>query len=233
MISQYDVKRYAEKHPDCWYTVDGDNNIVDKENGKIVCTLKEMTEYIRKEMHCDFESVYYCHGTLQDVIRCRECGTVIFSTEDEWGYDPKLCCPTCGGYKTHFEYWTADEIKSDKKKQDTIEWLEHMQQEQIEADKRYIARGNKYDHQIWKGSMKLSRKYRLFLDLECDNFPKTKLKGLKLIAHIATKDDDCGYIYNKGEIFIPLSIGAFKIWWRYKRKWRRKEKIDPCFQETR
>ena len=209
MISEYDVRRYAEKYPDCWYTVDENSNIVDKSDGKIVCTLKTMTEHLRHELHCDFESVYYCHGTLQNTIRCRKCGTVIFATDDEYGYDPNLCCPTCGGYETRLEYWTAEEIEADEKKKNTIAMLEQMQQEQIEADKRYVRRGGKYDWQIWKGRLKIGKRYALFFDLECENFPKTRLKGLRLIVHIGVRDDSCGYILKK-HWRIPLSVSDFK-----------------------
>ena len=218
MISEYDVMRYAKKHPECWYSVDENENIIDKSDGKTVCTLKTMTEHLRRKLHCDFESVYCCHGTLQDTLRCRECGTVIFATDDEYGYDPNLCCPTCGGYDTSFEYWTAEEIAGDEKKKNTVAMLERMQREQIEADERYIRRGHKHDWQIWSGRMKLGKRYALFFDLESDNFPKTGLKGLRLIVHFGYREkDDIGYTY-KNSAHIPLSWSDFKIWLRIKRK---------------
>ncbi len=216
MISEYDIKKYAEKHPDCWYSVDENNNVIDKSDGHTVCTLKSFTQLYREAAHCDFESVYYCHGTLQNTIRCRECGTVIFATDDVWGYDPNLCCPTCGGYETSLEYWTAEEIAGDEKKKNTIAMLEQMQQEQIEADKRYVQRGNKYDWQIWKGRLKIGKRYALFFDLECENFPKTRLKGLRIIVHIGVRDDGCGYILKK-HWHIPLSVSDFKSRLRIRR----------------
>ena len=222
MISEYDIKKYAEKHPDCWYSVDENNNVIDKSDGHTVCTLKSFTQLYREAAHCDFESVYYCHGTLQNTIRCRECGTVIFATDDVWGYDPNLCCPTCGGYETSLEYWTAEEIAGDEKKKNTIAVLEQMQQEQIEADKRYVQRGNKYDWQIWKGRLKIGKRYALSFDLECENFPKTRLKGLRLIVHIGVRDDGFGYALKK-HWRIPLSISEVRTLLRIRRLKRKGE----------
>lgn len=217
MISEYDVKNYSKTHSDCWYTVDKNDNIIDKNDGQIICTLKTMTNYLRKKTHCDFESVYYCHCTLQNTIRCRECGTIIFATDDEYGYDPNLCCPTCSGYKTSLEYWTPEEIERDEKKKKTIVMLEQMQQEQIEADERYVQRGNKYDWQIWKGRLKIGKQYAIFFDLECENFPKTKFKGLRLIVHLGIRDDGFGYIHKK-HWHIPLSWSDLKTWFRIRKK---------------
>lgn len=208
MISEYDIRKFAENCPDkCWFSVNG-KDIVDKESGEVVSTLKEITQFFREKAHCDFEPVYYCHATLEDVIRCKQCGTVIFSTEDD-GYDPNLCCPHCGNYKTSFEYWTAEEIANDAEKQNTINALEKMQEEQIEADNRYFKRGRKYDWQIWKGKIKLWN-HMVSFELVCDNLFKTKLKGLSLNVGLASKDDDGGYIFDK-HYFIPLSISSLKV----------------------
>jgi len=208
MISRYDVRRYEEKHPDTWFSIDEKDNIINKEDGEVVCSLDTFVDILRKKNHCDFESVYYCHATLQDTIRCKECGTVIFATDDEWGYDPNLCCPTCGGYKTSLEYWTADEIENDQKKKNTIEFLEQMEREEIEAEKRRKKRNGKYDWQIGSCRIKLGNR-ALYFDLECDNLFRTKLRGLRLQVHWAHKDG-ISYYYKKN-FTIPLSFSSLRI----------------------
>lgn len=221
MISQYDVKHYAKEHPEAWFSVDENDNIVDKETEKIVCTLEEMTGLLRKKNHCDFEVIYSCRVSLQNTIRCRECGTVIFATDDEYGYDPNLCCPTCGNYQTSLEYWTADEIESDEQKKKEIQFLEQMQQEQDEEADRRTKRGGKYDWQIWRGKIELWKR-AIYFDLECDNLFRTKLKGLRLDIHWACLDErGMGYIMKK-HFTIPLSVSSLIVQIHiHSKKWRK------------
>lgn len=207
MISQYNVKQYAKGNPDLWFSIDENDNVVDKSSKEIVGTLADLTTALRKKLHCNFEEIYSCHGTLQTVFRCKDCGTIIFAYDDE-RYDPNLCCPDCGKYDTGFEYWSADEIEKDDQKKKNIQFLEQMQQEQIEANKRYYKRGRKYDWQIWHGCIKMVNRAVSF-DLECKDLFKTKLKGLKLIVRFSEKDGT-GYIY-KRHFTIPLSWYALKI----------------------
>lgn len=214
MVNEYDIKRYAEKYPDkCWYVVDDDDMIVDKDTNKTICHIDELVDIARKKMHCNFEFIYECHATLETTYRCRECGTVIFTREDE-SWDPNLCCPVCGDYKTGFKYWTGEEIALSEEKQNTIAFLKAMQADKVEADKRYKQRGNKYDWQIGSGKIKLFKR-AVFWDLECDNLFETKLKGLRLKIHWAHKEDK-SYTYKKN-FLIPLSISAFKIQRRVKK----------------
>lgn len=214
MITAYFVKKIAEDNPDkYWYRIDG-NNVIDKESNQVVGSLGTFVSLLRKKMHCDFDVIFYCHVSLVTIYQCKECGTVIFSRDDE-EYDPNLRCPTCGEYKTHFEYWTAEDIANDEDKQNTIETYKQMQQDRIEADKRYVKRGNKYDWQIWHGRIKLPKR-AIILDLECDNLFKTKLKGLRLDVHWAYKDG-ISYIYKK-HFTIPLSWSALKMQIRIRKK---------------
>lgn len=226
MISKYDVRKYAENNASkCWFSIDENDNIFDKEKGDIVCSLETLTKFLRQKAHCDFETIYECHGLLQVVIRCKECGTVIFASDDELYCEPNLCCPVCSDYKTGFKYWSGEDIKNDTDKQKEIDFLMEMQKEQIEADKRYMKR-KKYDWQIWNGRIKLPNR-AIYFNLECDNLFKTKLKGLKLIIHWAHKDGT-GYIYKK-YFRIPLSMSAIKnsiIIWRSNAKRKREIEND-------
>lgn len=214
MISKYDLIQYAKKSDQCWFRIEEDKNVIDKETGEFICGIDILLQHMREKMHCDFECVYDCHGLLEVVLRCKQCGTVIFTTEDE-DYDPNLCCPTCGEYKTQFEYWTAEDIKADPKKQGTIKHLEQMQQEHIEAEKRRKRRKGKYDWQI--GGFRIhSKKHGLIFNLECDNLFRTKLKGLRLKIVWANRDGH-GFIYKK-RLTIPLSYSYFKLMQRIRKK---------------
>lgn len=218
MISEWDVRKFA-KRDDSWFSIDENNNVVDKETGEVVCDISVLLQVLREKLHCDFEVVYECHPLLDVILRCKQCGTVIFTTEDE-DYEPNLCCPTCSDFKTGFEYWTKEEIERDEKKKETILFYEKMYAEDIEAEKRRKARGGKYDWQIGKCSFKIPGNKKVYLDLECDNLFKSKLKGLRLDVHIGEKDGDYSYVVKKF-FTIPLSLSHLKIQiriWKKRRK---------------
>jgi uncharacterized Zn finger protein (UPF0148 family) len=218
MISKYDLIRYAKNKPEGWFHIDDEENVINKETEEIICRLDTLTQYFREKMHCDFECVHHCHGTLETTLRCKECGTVIFSRDDE-EYDPNLCCPTCGGYETHFEYWTKEQIDNDITKKNTIEWLEQWTRDDEEAYKRRKRRNGKYDSEIWNWTIR-GEKHGVKLELKCDNLFKTGLKGLRF--EITWMDrDDLSLIHRKWWR-IPLSISYLKVMIRIHK--RRKEK---------
>ena len=152
-------------------------------------------------------------------MRCTECGTVIFTTEDE-DYDPRLKCPTCTDYKTHFEYWTKEDIKSDEEKQEVIEHYKKMTEWKIERDKRIKRRNGKHD---WEIAVKkfYGKKLYLSLALECDDITKSYFKGLRLKIDFGKKEykDDSTYTVNKF-FTIPLSWSqlCFQIMYKFKYK---------------
>lgn len=140
-------------------------------------------------------------------MRCTECGTVIFTTEDE-DYDPRLKCPTCTDYKTHFEYWTKEDIDSDEEKQKEIKLFETMTKERIEREKRREKRNGKFD---WEIAIKKFYGEKICLEfvLECDDITKSFFKGLRLKINIGKKTkEDTGYIMKKF-FTIPLSWSHF------------------------
>ena len=218
MVSRYDLKEYLKKNADklSWTYNEEDDAIYDKD-GNYFTSLDAFLETYRKKSGESFESIYYEHAFLQNVLRCTECGTVIFTTEDE-GYDPRLKCPTCTNYQTHFEYWTKEDIESDEKKQNTIKWFKEMMDYKAEQEKRIKKRNGKYDWQI--GTKKFyGKKKHLELALECDNITKSYFKGLRLRIHIGKKEnaDDIGYVVYK-HFTIPLSWSQFYIRYIYKYK---------------
>ena len=209
MISKLDLMLYAKRNEEkCWFRIENDN-VIKKENGEIVSKLDTMVQYLRDKLHCNFVAVYEEHATLSVILRCMDCGTVIFSRDDE-SYDPNLCCPTCGGYKTHFDYWTAEDIKSDPQKQETIKFYERLQKDAIEAEKRRKRRKGKYDWEIGKCTIR-GKKHDICFELECNNLFLTKLKGLHLNIVCLDKDG-----IRKKKYTIPLS------WSYFRRKLRKK-----------
>lgn len=210
MISQYDIRQFHKHHADnIDYKIDENDMLVHKETGAVLCSLESFTISMRKHLHCDFECIYSCPGTLQNILRCKECGCVIFASDDEYYYDDNLCCPVCGKYNTHFKYYTSEEILADKKKQEEVNWYEEMTKEQNEAYERSKKRKGKNDWEICKGKISIGSKYIIYLALECDNLFKTGLKGLKFTWDLAVRDDMCFVYKNHGAI--PLSWNSFKI----------------------
>lgn len=212
MISKWDMKNYIKKNPDKFPYVykEEEDGLYDKETGEYLSSLDHFLDLYRKKSGESFESVYYDHIGLNDFIRCTECGTVIFAYEDE-SYDPNLKCPTCTGYKTHFEYWTKEDIESDPQKQLEISHLEEMTKMQIEQNERMKRRNGKYDWQI--GSKEFGfKRYSISFELECDNITESYLKGLRLDVNIWKKeklDDICNYWVKC--FTIPLSWHQFYI----------------------
>lgn len=215
MISKWDMKKYIKENSDKFpYVYNEEEDAIYTKDGKYLSSLDTFLDIYRKKSGESFESIYYEHAFLQDVLRCTECGTVIFTWDDE-RYDPHLKCPTCTDYKTHFEYWTKEDIESDKSKQDTIKLLKEEMEYKAERDKRIKRRNGKMD---WEIAVKKFYGKKIFLKfvIECDNITESYLKGLRLSIDIGRKehDDNCYSIYKF--IRIPLSWSAFYIQFIYK-----------------
>jgi uncharacterized Zn finger protein (UPF0148 family) len=218
MISKWDMKKYIKENTDKFpYIYKEEEDAIYNKNGDYLSSLDTFLEIYRKHSGESFESIYYEHAFLQDVLKCTECGTVIFTWDDE-RYDPHLKCPTCTDYKTYFEYWTKEDIESDEEKQNTIKFFKEIMDYKAEQDKRIKDRNGKYDWQIAVKKF-YGKKRFLGLALECDNITKSYLKGLRLKIDIGKKenDDDFGYIINKF-FTIPLSWSQFYIQFIYKYK---------------
>lgn len=210
MISKYDIRKFHELHADTLtYKINENDMLVHKETGAVLCSLDEFTISMRRHLHCDFECVYSCPASLLMVLRCKECGCVIFASDDAYDCDDNLCCPVCAGYDTHFRYYTSEEIASDEKKRKEVELYEEFTREQNEAYERREKRNGKYDWEICKGKIPIGYKHALYLALECENLFRTGLKGLRLTWDWAVKDDIC-FTYKKRGV-IPLSLWSFKI----------------------
>lgn len=216
MISKWDMERYIEKNADKFpYIYKKETDAIYDKDGNYISSLDTFLEIYRKHSGESFESIYYEHATLENVLRCTECGTVIFTTEDEQ-YDPRLKCPTCTDYHTHFEYWTKEDIEADKEKQNTIKFFKEIMEYKAERNKRIKKRNGKYDWEIAVKEFYGKEKY-LRLTLECNDIIESYFKGLRLAVSIGEKEniDDVGYIV-KNSFTIPLSWSQFYIKFIYK-----------------
>lgn len=100
------------------------------ENDTFIANLDDFTEQLRKESHCSFETIY-SDVLLNTVLRCTECGTIIFTGDDEL-FDPDLCCPTCSDYYCHSEYFTKEEIENNPEKKELVKFYINTQKEENE-----------------------------------------------------------------------------------------------------
>lgn len=215
MVSKYDMEEFIKKNIDKFpYVYKEEEEAFYDKDGSYITSLDEFLKVYRKNSGESFESIYYEHVCLQDVLRCTECGTVIFTTEDEW-YDPHLKCPTCTDYHTHFKYWTKEDIESDEQKQNTIKFFKELMERNAEREKRIKRRNGKQD---WEIAIKKFRGKKRFLELvlECDNITESYFKGLRLKVTMG-KLNGRGYAISK--LFtIPLSWSYFYIRYVYKHK---------------
>ena len=210
MISKYDMKKYIKENPDKspYVYKEEEDALYDKEDGSYVAPLDKFLEIYRKKSGESFESIYYEHVAGYDVLRCTECGTVIFTYED-YSYDPNLKCPTCTDYKTHFDFWTKEDIDSDEGKQEALKAYKEMNDYYKEQEERIKRRNGKYDWQIaiWKFNTK---KWRLHLILECDNITESYFKGLRLKINFFAFENLNDHIMCLKKFFIiPLSWSQF------------------------
>lgn len=233
MITTYDVARMLKKQkergdPAPFYLDEDGKTLIDNETNKGFSTVDEFADYLRKNYHCDFECIFHEHASLTTIYRCKECGTVIFGGDDE-RYDPKLCCPTCGNYKTHLTYWTKEEIDLDVNKQSVIKAYEKWTEKMRERDARRERRHGLYDWQLFSKAFNF-KKYRVRVELiDCSHpWDKDELyepwykRMITLEFTFYKKDEEFLYIRTKS-FSIPLT--PYTIRTRY--IWRKKLNERP------
>jgi hypothetical protein len=180
-----------------------ENALIDKEGYSI--NADTFFEKYKKKSGQSFECIYDEHVSLISILKCNECGTVIFTHYDE-DYEPNLKCPTNTDYKTSFKYYSKEDIEQDENKQKEIDMYYKFTQMQKEANERYIKRGNLYDwektheHTIFK-----FKNYKI----------KVQVKGsgkwdLYVEIRALKKNDDISYV-SKKHIQIPLSPYTFYV----------------------
>lgn len=176
MISRYDVikalKAAQERGDDIPFHLSPDEKLLLKNStDEPISTLDDYVSYLRKKLHCDFESIYSEHATLTEVYRCRQCGTVIFGGDDEDHYNTDEKCPTCckDPSVTWNKYWTKEEIDADLEKQATIKALENEMARQRRHNERRQMRNGLYDWQRWKKVIK-TKKHSYRFQLICTGY---------------------------------------------------------------
>lgn len=236
MINEYTVrgafkKAKIEGRPLAMYMNEEGTELFDSETDEFVCTIETYTKYLREKLHCDFEVVYYEHATLDEVLRCRQCGTVIFTGDDE-RYDPNLCCPGCGDYHTSLTYWTSEEIEQDEIKQKAIEmYKEFSRQQKIEYERRK-RRGGLYDWQLIDKT-KFFKNFAVHIELEDFGHPWDGEKNykpwwkrmIKFRFGFAKKNDDISYS-TKWKFEVPLTPYCWYIKYQVWKKRRKKSGTD-------
>ena len=178
-----------------------------------MCTVDEYIKLFRQKTHTDFEVIFKDAETSEEILKCNECGTVIFPDENK-SFDPKLQCPTCGKYETNHIFWTHEDIDNDSEKQDYLDNLIALQNENDETEKRIQERGGLQDWQLYKKLVKMPfRRYNI--ELRVDNI-NNGLAGLELVIEKMKKMEDKNYPWNDPfyQVYkttrIPLSFSAMK-----------------------
>ena len=234
MISNYDVIQTFRKYETegkklSMKLSDDEKSLVDSETGEFITTLDAFTVELRRKEHCDFETIYYEHVSLDEVYRCRECGTVIFGGDDEYRYDPGCKCPTCCNDPSvcYNEYWTKEQIESDPEKQKTIDSLIAMQKEMNEAAKRRESRGGLYDWERW--NKKFHTKNRVFeITLINTNWDKTRKNTNRYLEiHTWKKSDGiCDHCWHIPLSFYDVYIQFYVFFKKLKKNYPRICKIE-------
>ena len=193
--------------------------MVDSKTGENICSLETYVNFLRKKLHCDFECIYHEHVSLTTIYRCKECGAVIFTGDDE-RYDPNLKCPVCSDYP-HRHYWTKEDVENDKEKQQQLKFYSDWMKEEAEAYKRRKARGGLYDWQVF---VKKFYGKKRFFGVELTDFgrsignKKAEKPWYKRMIELELtfgKKDGVSYTLNKF-FKIPLSPYAFYIKYIYR-----------------
>lgn len=220
MITRYDFDRYSKKE-DCWFEVREDG-VYDKEKGvKYRDTVEEFIRLMNRINHSDFTCLHSCHATLDIVYKCEECGAIIFTGDDE-RYNPNLKCPVCSGEDQRCEFWTAEEVAADEKKQNTLKFY----QEWKEAEERDYERHKKtglYHDEIWKKKVKNKKtgktKKEYILKWMHSKYFKSDKRSYGLYLEIKyLKEDEDGWLYYDKTKKIPLSFYAWKVLRRIKKE---------------
>jgi hypothetical protein len=111
-IVEIDTDKVHISHINHWVGMGYLKEIIDTSK---MSTLTKIKYYIRTKFTKQrrLKVLFGDDGSLQYVVKCRDCGTVIISYNDE-RFEERLDCPTCTDYKTDFKYFTNKEVGKDK-----------------------------------------------------------------------------------------------------------------------
>jgi hypothetical protein len=213
MYNKYNFEKQMEKEA-AKYHYDIATKTFNDEQGNFLCTLDTFWDRYAKKSGLSFECIHDEHVSCFSLLRCTECGAVIHYSYDE-GYEPNFSCPVCTDYKTHYKYWTKDDILSDLNKQKYIDAMIEMDKWEEETYKLKKKRNGLNSWELWKTSKeKKNKKYDY--SFECSDIREGWWKGLKFNINIWKKAEELnGYLWEK-KISIPLSWSAFYIQFIYR-----------------
>lgn len=217
MITRNDVLKYLNKE-DCWFFQSDDGCFYSKKHPelKLADNLDGFVKNLNIHNHSHFKCIYSCHASLDVVLECQECGTVIFTGDDEERYNHNLRCPVCSQTEQNVEFWTKEDIKNDYRKQNTLKFFEEEIKMREEDCKRYKKTGlNSWE--LWKKE-KRDLKGNLLKRITIERMGRKGLKGLHIkISYYEPAENEFGSVWKK-EKKIPLSFYAAKIFRRIKEK---------------
>lgn len=211
------MRKIIEEGKTDYYYEENDSSIRCKNTKRMICTFKEYAEFVREKAGCAFETVFYEHCSLQHIVRCKKCGTVVFTGDDE-RWEPQLKCPVCTDYKPSCSYWTGEEIARDPEKQKTIAQYEAWQKEMDEEAARREKRGGLYDWQRWQKRIH-TKNHHIVITHQCFGWgQKTWKKMRTLEIDDFASDKYGGFTMGNGyghHWSIPLNVYAFYIKYIY------------------
>ena len=215
MYTDQNIKNAIKKAIDCgvtdFYYDEKEDMLCLKKDGKAICSFETYANHVRRKGGCDFETVFYEHVSLQHIVRCKKCGTVIFTGDDE-RWEPQLKCPVCTNYKPFCAYWTGEEIARDPEKQKTIAQYEAWKKEMIEEEERRKKRGGLYDWQRWQKRIH-TKNHRIVITHQCFNYGLETWKKMRTIEiEVFTRDEHGHFCRGKGtgnHWSIPLNFYTF------------------------
>ena len=232
MYTNYDIKKAMknaiEKGETDFTYNEETNKLCLKSTGEAVCSFETYAEWVREKAGCAFETIFYEHASLQHIVRCKKCGTVVFTGDDE-RWEPQLKCPVCTDYKPHNEYWTEEEIAKDPEKQKTITQHENWQKEMNEEAARREKRGGLSDWQRWQKKI-YTKNHHIVITHECFGWGQKTWKKLRTLEiDDYARDEYGGFTMGNGyghHWSIPLNAYAFYIKYIYPHTKKRKDKAN-------
>jgi hypothetical protein len=232
MYTNYDIKKAmknAIEKGETDFTYNEEiNKLYLKSTGKPVCTFEEYAEWVREKAGCAFETVFYEHCNLQHIVRCKKCGTVVFTGNDE-RWEPQLKCPVCTTYKPHNSYWTGEEIAKDPEKQKAITQYENWQKEMDEEASRREKRGGLYNWQRWQKKIH-TKNHHVIITHQCFGWGQKTWKKLRTLEiDDFARDEYGGFTMGNGHGHhwsIPLNVYSFYIKFIYPHTKKRKDELN-------
>ena len=205
MISKYEMIDYFKKNGDkfkFYYNKETDC-LHDKIDNTLTIKMDDFLQDYKKKNGESFECINDEHIFCWSLLRCTECGTVVFYYYDE-KYEPNFKCPTCTDYKTSYEYWTKEQIEQDEDRQKCIQFHVNSAKWEEERHQREKKRHGKNDDQLLV-IKKRTKKHSYTFELKCNDIMESHIKGLMLKIGRYTLDEN-GFGTNHKEVRIPLGI---------------------------